>query len=30
MRKNRDEALRRAAQMLAVRVYDALYVSLAP
>lgn len=30
MSKNRDEAMRRAAQVLAERVYDALYVSLAP
>jgi len=28
--KNRDEAMRRAAQVLAERVYDALYVSLTP
>lgn len=30
LRRNRDEAVRRAAQVLAARVYDALYVSLAP
>lgn len=30
MRKNREEALRRASQVLAGRVYDALYATLAP
>lgn len=30
MRKNRDEALRELANVLAGRVYDALYVSLTP
>jgi outer membrane lipopolysaccharide assembly protein LptE/RlpB len=30
LRKNREEALRRVAQVLAGRIYDALYVSLVP
>ena len=30
LRKNREEAVRRVAQLLAERVYDALYLSLAP
>lgn len=30
LRKNREEALRRVAQVLAGRVYDALYTSLVP
>jgi len=30
LRKNREEALRRVAQVLAGRIYDALYVALVP
>ena len=30
LRKNREEALRRAAQILAGRIYDALYATLLP
>ena len=30
LRKNREEAVRRVAQLLAERVYDALYLSLVP
>ena len=30
LRKNREEAVRRVAQLIAERVYDALYASLAP